>query len=110
MDFSEYQERALETFLQSKEWEFAVPYLTLGLNGEAGEVAEKVKKLYRDNGGVLTPEAREALVKEMGDVLWYLAVLAHVLEVPLEEVARQNIEKLASRKERGSLRGEGDNR
>lgn len=110
MDFSEYQEHALETFLQSKEWEFAVPYLVLGLNGEAGEVAEKVKKLYRDAGGVLTPEAREAIVKEMGDVLWYLAVLAHVLEVPLEEVACQNIEKLASRKERGALCGEGDNR
>ncbi|GIW68538.1 MAG: hypothetical protein KatS3mg100_032 [Candidatus Parcubacteria bacterium] len=110
MDFSEYQERALKTFLQTKEWEFAVPYLTLGLNGEAGEVAEKVKKVYRDGGGVITPEAREALVKEMGDVLWYLAVLAHTLEVPLEEVARQNIEKLASRKERGALHGEGDNR
>lgn len=110
MDFATYQERALRTFLQSKEWDFAVPYLTLGLNGEAGEVAEKVKKVYRDAGGALTEEVRDALVQELGDVLWYLAVLAHVLDVPLEKVAERNLAKLASRKERGVIQGEGDNR
>ncbi len=110
MDFNTYQKQAVTTFLKGTAWELALPYLALGLNGEAGEVAEKVKKVYRDAEGEVSEATRAAIKKELGDVLWYLAVLAETLGVPLEEVARENLEKLASRKERGVLHGEGDDR
>ena len=85
-------------------------YLFLKLNGEAGEVAEKFAKIIRDKGGVGTEEDRQELIKEVGDVLWYLAQISNELFVGLDEVARLNIEKLRSRKERGVLGGSGDNR
>jgi NTP pyrophosphatase (non-canonical NTP hydrolase) len=83
---------------------------TLGLAGESGEVAEKVKKLIRDNGGVVDEAAKTALMKELGDVLWYLAALSRELGCTLEEVAAMNLEKIASRRERGVVHGAGDNR
>jgi NTP pyrophosphatase (non-canonical NTP hydrolase) len=85
-------------------------YLSLGLNGEAGEVAEVVKKALRDDHGVLTPESRAKLEKEMGDVLWYLARLADVTGFSLEAVARHNLEKLADRAARKVLAGSGNDR
>lgn len=88
----------------------AITYPVLGLNGEAGEVAEKVKKIIRDKDGVLDQTDVDEILKEAGDVLWYLASLASELGYSLEEVAKRNIEKLSSRKERGVLSGSGDNR
>ena len=84
----------------------------LGLTGEAGEVADKVKKVLRDKNGEFfkDPSTREEIMKEIGDVLWYCATLANDLGYSLEEVAEANIKKLSSRKERGMLGGNGDNR
>jgi len=85
-------------------------YPTLGLCGEAGEVAEKIKKLVRDDGGVLTGERRSALSKELGDVLWYVAQLATEADLDLDEIAAANLEKLLSRQRRDVLQGSGDDR
>jgi NTP pyrophosphatase (non-canonical NTP hydrolase) len=83
-------------------------YPTLGLAGEAGEVAEKVKKMIRDDDGVLTDERRAALAGELGDVLWYVAQVATEAGLDLQEIARENLDKLLSRQERGVLSGSGD--
>lgn len=85
-------------------------YPALGLAGEAGEVCEQIKKAMRDDHGKLTPQRRSALKKELGDVLWYLAALAHEMDFSLSEVARANLDKLADRRARGVLGGEGDER
>lgn len=87
-----------------------IVYPTLGLAGEAGEVAEKVKKLIRDDGGVLSDERRAALAGELGDVLWYVAQVATEAGLELEAIARANLDKLASRQQRGVLSGSGDER
>lgn len=80
------------------------------MNGEAGEAAEKVKKVIRDNGGVFTDETKRATALELGDALWYVGAAARELGFSLEDIAVMNIEKLSSRKERGVLHGSGDNR
>ena len=85
-------------------------YPALGLCGEAGECAEKVKKAIRDDGGVLTDERRAALAAELGDVLWYVAQLATEAGLDLDEIAEDNLTKLLSRSERGVLQGSGDSR
>ena len=85
-------------------------YPTLGLCGEAGEVADKVKKVMRDRNGVFDAETREAIKLELGDVLWYVAQLATELGLSLEDVASANLSKLQSRSQRGTLQGEGDHR
>ena len=85
-------------------------YPTLGLCGEAGEVAEKVKKMIRDDGGVLSAERRAALAKELGDVLWYVAQLATEAGLELDVVAEDNLHKLLSRRRRNVLQGSGDDR
>ena len=85
-------------------------YSAMGLAGEAGEVAEQVKKFMRDDGGTLREERRQKLIHELGDVLWYVAAVAYDLGVSLDEVAEANIAKLASRQERGVLGGSGDDR
>lgn len=87
-----------------------INYPILGLVGEAGELANKYKKVLRDNNGGLSEDKRQALIDELGDVLWYCAALANDLEVSLEEVATRNIDKLRSRAERGTIQGSGDNR
>jgi len=109
MNLSEYQEKALTTALYPNQGNNPY-YPALGLGGEVGEVLNKVKKIMRDHDGKITDEYREILKKELGDVLWYTAALATELGIDLEEVARLNLEKLASRKERGTLGGDGDNR
>ena len=85
-------------------------YPTLGLCGEAGEVADKVKKVMRDRNGVFDVETREAIKLELGDVLWYVAQLSHELGYELEEVATSNLNKLSSRAARGRIGGSGDDR
>jgi NTP pyrophosphatase (non-canonical NTP hydrolase) len=109
MDFSEYQDLSRRTATYPRAGE-DMTYPALGLCGEAGEVAEKVKKTIRDDGGALSDERREALSRELGDVLWYLSQLATEAGLDLEEIAAANLDKLLSRQERGVLRGSGDNR
>ncbi len=109
MEFNEYQNKARETaFYPDKDNNFIYP--TLGLVGEAGEVAEKIKKVLRDSDGIISEEKRLEVAKELGDVLWYLANLSVELDLSLETVANMNLEKLFSRKDRGTLSGSGDNR
>jgi len=109
MEFKEYEKQAIETAKYPNVGKNFV-YPTLGLVGESGEVAEKVKKLLRDHDGVVSEEQKEEIKKEMGDVLWYLAALAREFGFTLEDLAKKNIEKLLSRKERGVIHGSGDNR
>ena len=108
MQFSEYQTKSKVTAIYPHDT--AVEYVTLGLVGEAGEVANVVKKAIRDDGGVLTEDRINHLVDELGDVMWYMARLLHHLEIPMELVLERNIEKLLSRKERGTIGGSGDDR
>jgi NTP pyrophosphatase (non-canonical NTP hydrolase) len=109
MLISEYQELSRRTATYPGAGENIV-YPTLGLAGEAGEVAEKVKKLLRDDGGVLSEERRAALAGELGDVLWYVAQVATEAELDLEQIAQGNLDKLLSRQRRGVLSGSGDQR
>ena len=109
MNFSEYQSQSRRTATYPRAGA-DMTYPALGLCGEAGEVAEKVKKTLRDDGGVLSDERREALSRELGDVLWYLSQLATEARLDLEEIAAENLDKLFSRQERGVLRGSGDDR
>ena len=90
--------------------ELSLVYPALGYAGEAGEFANKVKKVIRDDFGNLSDEKKEMLADELGDGLWYLAACATALDMSLEEIARNNIAKLQSRKERGVLQGSGDKR
>jgi len=102
---NQYQDGACSTAIFPKET--ALAYLTLGLSGEAGEIANKAKKLIRDGD---SPAKREEIGKELGDVCWYLAVLADELGMNLGYIMERNLIKLADRKERGKLQGSGDNR
>lgn len=108
MELNNYQKEAEKTAIYPKEQE--IIYTALGLTGEAGEVADKVKKVLRDKGGVFTHQEREEIAKELGDVLWYVAVMARDLGYSLEHIAKTNIYKLESRQKRGMLGGSGDNR
>ena len=110
MTFDEYQLKALTTILSTNDELKDTLHWVLGINGEAGEVAEKVKKIIRDQDGNFTDADKKELAKEIGDVLWYLAVFAHQLGYSLDDVAKTNLDKLSSRKERGVLGGSGDNR
>lgn len=108
MTFNDYQENAVRTAIYGEGNK--VIYPTLGLCGEAGEVAEKVKKVFRDKGGVFDQETKEAIKFELGDVLWYIANIANDLGIDLYDVAEKNIEKLESRRQRNLIQGNGDNR
>jgi NTP pyrophosphatase (non-canonical NTP hydrolase) len=109
MKFSEYQEKSRVTALYpDKDSNFIYP--TLGLVGESGEIAEKIKKVLRDDDGKLSEEKKKEVGKELGDVLWYIAQLATELNMNLDEIAEGNIEKLYSRLDRGVIGGSGDNR
>lgn len=108
MTLNEYQDKAMTTATFKKEWEIIYP--ALKLSGEAGEVSEKVGKVLRDKNGIFTDEIKAELAKELGDVMWYIAALAKAFGYTLEEIATMNINKLASRKQRGVIHGIGDNR
>lgn len=109
MKINEYQKQALGTAIYPNKGDNIV-YPTLGLCGEAGEVAEKVKKLIRDRDGVMNDEWKATTAMELGDVLWYASSVANELGFTLEEVAQMNLDKLNSRKERNVIKGDGDNR
>lgn len=109
MDLNEYQRKARETALYPNVGKNPI-YPTLGLCGEAGEVAEKVKKIIRDKGGVFDADSKEKIKYELGDVLWYVAQLSSEMGFNLTEVADANLSKLSSRARRGRLSGEGDSR
>jgi len=115
MNFNEYQEKAMATATYPSLGRNLM-YPVLGLMGEAGEVAEKIKKLSRNQNIELpsyfntSDEFREALAKELGDVLWYIAALSTELRLKLDDVAAMNIAKLLDRQQRGVIKSEGDNR
>lgn len=109
MNFNEYQKRSRKTAIYlGKGKNFVYP--VLGLVGESGEVAEKIKKVLRDKKGILDEKRKREIKKELGDVLWYLAQIAAELGLSLNEIASANIKKLESRKKRNKLHGSGDNR
>ena len=116
-DFNYYQERAIQYDTSRLAIDKEARYdgymeKALGLAGETGEVMEKIKKMIRDKNGVFspTPEDITELTKELGDVLWYLSALAFYNGIDLDDVARANLDKLRSRKERNQIHGSGDNR
>ena len=106
IEMNEYQLLARETALYPKS--LGLYYTALGLTGEAGEVAEKVKKMIRDNKTI--EDCQIEIMNELGDVLWYVANVAHEFGLSLEEIAENNVLKLKSRSERGVIHGSGDNR
>lgn len=114
MTFEEYQKAAITTDLSAgkghKVMSIAFMDKVLGLVGESGEIAEKFKKILRDQDGELTDENVKDLTKELGDVLWYIALVAHYMKIDLDDIATKNITKLKDRQQRGKLAGSGDNR
>ena len=108
-DFDTYQRESRKTW-NVIPMNHSIVYPTMGMINEAGEVAGKVKKIFRDRGGEVSEADREALKQELGDVLWYLAQICTELDLSLQEVAEANLVKLFSRLERGQIRGDGDER
>jgi len=109
MNFTDYQQKSRAT-AKYPVIGHAVIYPTLGLANEAGEVAGKIKKIFRDKDGIIGEEEREALKSELGDVLWYISQVCTELDISLDEVAEANINKLLDRQARGKIQGDGDNR
>jgi NTP pyrophosphatase (non-canonical NTP hydrolase) len=109
MNFNEYQKKAWKTAIYPNKGNNLI-YPTLGLNGETGEVAEKVKKLIRDNKNFADQEFFHTMRNELGDVLWYVAALCMELGVDMNVVAEMNLEKLQDRQDRNKLHGSGDDR
>jgi NTP pyrophosphatase (non-canonical NTP hydrolase) len=109
MNFNDYQTQSRKT-AKYPAIGHPVIYPTLGLVNEAGEVAGKIKKVFRDKEGQISEETRQALKAELGDVLWYISQVATELDLSLDEIAEHNIAKLYDRLERGKIRGDGDNR
>ena len=110
MNFDEYQQGARTTAVYPGKGEGNFVYAALGLAGETGEICEKIKKCIRDDGGRMTEDRKQLLRKELGDVLWYLATLCSELGFKFEDVAAENLAKLALRKQDGKLHGDGDQR
>lgn len=108
MNFNEYQKQCLDTAIYPNVGS-NIYYPALGL-GEAGEICNQIKKVMRDDGGVITESRREKLKGEIGDLLYYCAALCSELKLEMQEVAEYNVEKLNSRKQRGVLQGSGDER
>ncbi|MFY9228128.1 MAG: nucleoside triphosphate pyrophosphohydrolase family protein [Candidatus Microsaccharimonas sp.] len=109
MNLNEYQKLAKRT-AAPKDKKNELFHLVLGLMGESGEIAEKMKKIVRDNASDFDKLAKDDLKKELGDILWYIAILADYFDIELDEIGKKNIDKLASRLERGTISGSGDNR
>lgn len=113
MNLDDYSKQALTTLTPGHEYGDISPELmgqVLGLSDESGEVLGKFKKIIRDKQGIMSDADKKEIVKELGDVLWYVSVISHLLGYSLDDVAKMNLEKLASRQSRGQLHGSGDNR
>jgi len=110
LTFKEYQKLATTTAVYPGCGSGNFTYPALGLAGETGEVSEKLKKAIRDDQGRITEERREALARELGDVLWYISALCTELHLSLQDVAEQNLSKLAVRQAESKLHGDGDTR
>ncbi|MBR5102226.1 MAG: nucleoside triphosphate pyrophosphohydrolase family protein [Muribaculaceae bacterium] len=108
MDFNEYQRATRSTAIYPRD--MGAVYPALGLAGETGEVVDKIKKVIRDRNGEFDDESRLAIAHELGDVLWYIAAIAGDLGFDFDDIARMNVEKVLSRKARGTTHGQGDNR
>lgn len=108
MQFNEYQEEAIRTAVYPRA--ISGIYPVLGLCGETGEVAEFVKKLHRDHGGMLNDELAEKLKKELGDVLWYLSAISREYGFTLDDIATGNLRKLEERRVKGTIHGTGSDR
>jgi len=110
MTFDEYQAQALTTAHNNPDPLMDKTIWAMGVAGEAGEVVEKWKKIVAYREGVVTDEDRAELAKELGDVVWYIAVMAHSLDLSFEDVMQRNVTKLQDRKKRDVIKGQGDNR
>ncbi|MFO0971104.1 MAG: nucleoside triphosphate pyrophosphohydrolase family protein [Candidatus Saccharimonadales bacterium] len=113
MTIHEYSKQAISTLLDGHDIQNLSPVLiaqVFGILGESGEMAEKFKKLIRNKAGKLSEEDTQEILKELGDILWYINSVATLLGSDLEAVAQQNLDKVLSRKSRGLSRGSGDNR
>lgn len=110
MQFDDYQKQALTTLHEHPDPLMEKTIMAMGISGEAGEVLEKWKKIVAYREGVITEQDLQELAKELGDVMWYIAVFAHHLGLSLDSVIQQNVTKLASRKARDVIKGQGDNR
>jgi len=108
MELNEYQKQALSTAVYPLDSEIIYP--ALGLCGEAGEVAEKIKKVLRDGGSFTNPKTVVAIAKELGDVLFYIAAIADNLGLTMDDVGNINLEKLRMRRKANTLKGNGDDR
>mgnify|MGYP003651381193 CR=1 FL=1 len=108
MDFNKYQETAVETAIYPSTHRILYP--ALGMAGEAGEVANKVKKIIRDGPENMPDDWKDQIAGEIGDVLWYCAALSNDIGIPLALIAAQNRDKLLARKQKGTLQGSGDTR
>jgi len=112
MTLNDYQEKAMTTRTEETYGDAAIIYPTLGLTGEAGEVADKVKKVLRGDysNREFSPERKHDIALELGDVMWYVAALSHDLGYTLDEIAQMNIQKLHLRQIHGKIHGNGDER
>tara|TARA_R110001632_G_scaffold778_2_gene2879 strand:+ start:42 stop:419 length:378 start_codon:yes stop_codon:yes gene_type:complete len=108
MDFNKYQETAVETAIYPSTHRILYP--ALGMAGEAGEVANKVKKIIRDGPENMPDDWKDQIAGEIGDVLWYCAALSNDIGIPLALIAAQNRDKLLARKQKGTIQGSGDKR
>ena len=108
MTFNDYQQNAVATAIYGAG--HSILYPALGLANEAGEVLGKIKKVLRDRDGIFDEETNEQIGKEIGDVLWYIAALSRDLNLSMDKIAEDNIQKLLDRQKRGAIQGSGDNR
>jgi len=113
MNFNEYQVKTRGTDVGASEEHGLKPpwvYYVLGIAGETGELVEKIKKLFRDDYGQMTEKKKDEIIKEAGDILWYLARLLDFFDINFNDIAEENIRKLLDRKKRNKLHGSGDDR
>lgn len=107
--FQEFQNLSAQ-YIPTVECIPPLAYATMSLTGEAGEVAEKVKRIYRGDDKAQAASYDDEIVKELGDVLWCVAAACTALNIPMEYAARKSLQKMEDRRKRGMLKGSGDNR